>query len=107
MHGEAGTLEVEFCFGGHYTVRRTRHDEKQTETLPIPSDILEGLNANSPSQEWIGQLFTEQAAGDRLFIDAILQDRPVSPSFCDGLAVQKVIDAAFESHEKGIWVELE
>ncbi|MBT4498839.1 MAG: Gfo/Idh/MocA family oxidoreductase [Gemmatimonadetes bacterium] len=107
LHGEAGTLEVEFCFGGQYTVRRTRHDEKQAETLPIPSDILEGLNANSPSLEWIGQLFTEQAAGDRLFIDAILKDRPVSPSFYDGLAVQKVIDAAIESHEKGIWVELE
>ena len=99
-------MEVDFCFGTHYTVRRTRHGEKQTETLSIPSDILEGLNTDGPPQEWLFQIFTEQAVGDRLFIDAILEDRPASPSFYDGLAVQKVIDAAMESHRKGIWVDL-
>jgi predicted dehydrogenase len=41
-----------------------------------------------------------------LFIDAILEDRPAAPSFYDGLKAQEVIDAAIESHERGIWVPL-
>ncbi len=39
-----------------------------------------------------------------LFIDSILQDQSISPSFYDGLMTQKVVDAAKESNERGRWV---
>ena len=53
------------------------------------------------------QALSTQPLGDRLFVDAILKDVPVSPNFYDGLQVQAVIDAAQRSHQHGQWVELE
>jgi len=50
------------------------------------------------------QVFASQSVGDRAFIDAIVDDLPLSPSFYDGWKAQQVIDAAIESHRKGCWV---
>jgi predicted dehydrogenase len=51
-------------------------------------------------------IFRTQSVGTRLFVDAIVADRPLSPSFYDGLKVQEVIDAANASDEQGCWVSL-
>jgi predicted dehydrogenase len=48
--------------------------------------------------------FARQSVGPRLFVDAILEDRNLEPDFYDGLKVQEVIDAAVESHERGVWM---
>lgn len=40
------------------------------------------------------------------FIRSIWDDRPPSPSFADGLQVQRIMDAAERSSEFGTWVEL-
>jgi predicted dehydrogenase len=42
----------------------------------------------------------------RLFIDAILMDRPLTPTFSDGYQAQLVIDAVLESHKRGQWVTI-
>jgi hypothetical protein len=47
-----------------------------------------------------------QFRGDYLFIDSILEDRQISPSFYDGLKAQEVIEAAIESDQRGCWVSL-
>ena len=40
------------------------------------------------------------------FIRAIWEDGPVSPSFADGLHIQRIMDAAERSSERGTWVDL-
>lgn len=40
------------------------------------------------------------------FIRSIWEDRPTSPSFFDGLHIQRIMDAAERSSEAGTWVEL-
>jgi predicted dehydrogenase len=40
------------------------------------------------------------------FVRAIAEDRPCSPSFADGVAVQAVMDAAIESSERRMWVDV-
>jgi predicted dehydrogenase len=40
------------------------------------------------------------------FVRAILENRPATPSFADGVAVQAVMDAAIESSEKRAWVDV-
>lgn len=47
-------------------------------------------------------VFRQDAVGPRLFIDAIVHDFSVSPSFKDGHQVQRVIEAAVESNRTGI-----
>ena len=46
-------------------------------------------------------MFWTQSIGPRLFIDAILDDRPIEPSFHDGHQVQRIVEAAMESHQTG------
>ncbi len=40
------------------------------------------------------------------FIRSIWEDKPASPSFADGLHIQRIMDAAERSSEHGTWVEL-
>jgi predicted dehydrogenase len=48
----------------------------------------------------VGQV---HSVGDRAFIDAIISDITVLPSFYDGWKVQQVIEAAFAASTNGSW----
>jgi len=99
LHGESGTLDVRATFT-NAEIRGVRDGEKEFHPLPIPDRIMKGVDKANPFH------VRSQFTGDYLFIDSILQDRPISPSFYDGLKAQEVIDAAKESHERGRWVSL-
>lgn len=106
LHGETGTLELAFTFDDGYVVRGARSSEDQIKALPIPEDILQGVNPNDPFIEQFNQIFTKQSVGSRLFIDAIVNDRTLSPSFFDGLKAQKIIEAAIKADKRGSWVSV-
>jgi predicted dehydrogenase len=53
------------------------------------------------------EIFNQQSAGCRSFIDAILGDQPATPTFFDGYKTQQVMDAAIEAHRAGHWVTIE
>lgn len=104
LHGAAGTLDVEHNFGYEedpVTILGARDEEAAFSPLPIPEALLENLENGELFEPYV-----KKAAGPRLFIDGILEDRPVSPDFYDGFKVQEVIDAALESHRKGCWVSV-
>ena len=50
--------------------------------------------------------YVESSAGGRAFVDAILAGRPASPDLHDGVAAQRVIDAALRSHASGCRIRL-
>lgn len=99
LHGESGTLEARHTFTSA-EIRGARDGEEELRLLPIPDRVLVGVDEANPyhviSQFW----------GDYLFIDCILEDRPILPNFFDGLKAQEVIDAAKESYQRGCWVLL-
>jgi predicted dehydrogenase len=97
LHGEEGTLEVNVALGGPQAgevIRGACHDGDRFETLPVPDELWSDVARGDFFSALIPGLFLKQSIGDRLFIDAILEDRPAIPSFYDGLKVQEVIDAA-------------
>jgi predicted dehydrogenase len=100
LYGELGTLDAEYTFPG-IALYGVRHDEKEFIALPVPDSFWGHVDKSDP---W--NVFDNQSVGDRLFIDAIVEDRSVSPNFYDGWKVQQVIDAAIESHRSGSWVSL-
>lgn len=67
---------------------------------------MQGVNWDAPIRSQFQQVFTQQNVGGRAFIEAILNDLPVSPNFYDGWQAQRVIDAALESEREGKWVSL-
>jgi predicted dehydrogenase len=105
LHGEAGTLEADFTFDAPSEIRGARHDEERFNILPVPDHLWGEVKRSMPFDE-LKELFVKQPVGVRQFIDAIIEDRPVSPNFYDGLKAQEVIDAAIESDRSGCWVSL-
>jgi len=100
LHGEAGTLEANMTNAG-VELRGARHNDEHVEILPVPDSIWKGADKND-----MWSVFSTQSVGARQFIEAILEDWPVSPNFYDGWKVQAVIDAAIESHRSGSWISL-
>lgn len=101
LHGEGGTLEVDVDFSQGYTVRAARHDEGELQTLVTPDSLLAGADVNASFMDQFTGIFRTQSVGTRLFVDAIMKDLPLSPSFYDGLKAQEVVDAAIASDEQG------
>jgi predicted dehydrogenase len=109
LYGEGGTLHADVVFEGvenGSVIRGARQNEAQFQTLPLPDELWGQVEPPEVLAAVVPGLFMKQAAGSRLFIDGIVEDRPVSPNFYDGFKVQQVVDAAIESHRTGCWVSL-
>ena len=106
LAGSDGTLELT-ADGQGYAVRGLRRDEKEYQTFIVPPEFLQGSEPNAGPWDELVQTFSHQSIGTRLFIDSILEDRPISPSFYDGMKAQAVIEAAFQSDSSGCWVDVE
>lgn len=104
LHGEKGTLELDVDFARGGEVRGAQQGEERLKPLPVPDRIMAGIDSHSPLGEQYDRIFREQSVGSRLFVDAILENCPLTPGFHDGLKVQQVIDAAFVAHKKKSWV---
>ncbi|MBI5876635.1 MAG: Gfo/Idh/MocA family oxidoreductase [Chloroflexi bacterium] len=97
LHGAAGTLEAA-PHVSNTSLNGLRQGDLQMKPLVTPPALW---GVARPEVQY--DLFMRQAAGPRQFIDAILADRPITPSFYDGWKAQTVIDAALESFRTGAW----
>jgi predicted dehydrogenase len=98
LHGQDGTLEVHgSAWNSPPTAKIVgyRKGDDQAQVLEIPDSIY----GDSDKQAAFG-VFTHNSVGTRLFIDSILNDRTVEPSFEQGYRVQRVIEAARQSHRE-------
>lgn len=73
-----------------------RRGSEQAETLVVPEHHYGGVDPTD-----VFGVFRRQSVGPRLFIDLIIHDLPITPSFVDGHQVQRIIDAAVDSHLTG------
>jgi predicted dehydrogenase len=101
LYGEAGTLEIDVYYGGSEegaVIRAARSADEQFQTLEVPEDYWRDV---SRSDLW--EVFIHQSAGSRAFIDAIVENRLVTPTFYDGYKAQQVMEAAMDSHSSSAW----
>jgi predicted dehydrogenase len=104
LHGQSGTIEVVFSALAA-EVNIIGEDKKIFELKTFPDYLLGDIDQADISPMF--KIFTKLHGGDHLFIDSILNDCSAVPNFYDGLEVQKVIDAAIQSHENNSWVSLQ
>jgi predicted dehydrogenase len=105
IYGEAGSLEIDIPYGGAgagAVIRVARKQDEQFQTLEVPASYWGEVSRSEPFG-----IFTKQSAGTRFFIDSILANNPVTPTFYDGYKAQQVIEAALVSHKSGNWVTIE
>ena len=96
LYGESGTLEANLTFWRQRNSPHAHH-QPQFEVLPVPDTYWGNVAKDSSYLDRIMERFRTESIGTRLFVDAILADEPVAPSFHDGLRVAEVAEAAFAS----------
>jgi predicted dehydrogenase len=87
LHGTAGSILTGMQLEGENTIRVAKEGES-FQTVEIPDE------------------YSHQHYGCSQFVDAIFENRPVTPSFYDGWKAQQAIDAVLASHESGTWVRI-
>lgn len=101
VHGDSGTIYATCDWDTVQEVRGVRRGEPgPPRLLPIPDDIWGGSRRDTVHNTY-RDVFRESEAMTRGWITAIVEGRHVRPDFGDGLAVQRVVDAAVESAASG------
>jgi len=102
LYGDAGTLEGETTFFGEDGGSRLR-GIRVGETRP--TDLYSKVFATEPADTPdLLDGFTRSSIGPRLFIDAILEGKPATPNFRDGVMAQRAVDASFRSDAEERWI---
>lgn len=97
VHGDAGTIYGVCDWDTVQEVRGVRRGERGPATvLPIPDEIWGGVRRDNVHDTY-RDVFRGTDAMTRGWITAIAEQRHVRPDFADGLAVQRVVDAAVAS----------
>ena len=94
MSGSNGTLEARWD-GSTPPVSKIvgiRRGQSATEELAVPDSYFAGADRADRSAS-----LRSSQSDPRLFVDAILEDRPLRPDFGDGHAVQCVVEAALRT----------
>jgi predicted dehydrogenase len=109
VHGAAGALEAAFPWPAEpaWPLRGGRHPEGALAPLALPDDLFAGMDRSQPWPAQFAALFQSQPVGDRLFVEAILHDRAIEPSFYDGWKAQEILEAALQSERTGQRVSIE
>jgi len=103
IHGDAGSVVAEFTTTEGPKLQMAKGDDP-IQPIAIPEEYFMGIDQSQHFIPQFASMFTHQPIGCRLFIDAILEQQPVSPSFFDGWQAQLLIDAALAAHETAEWV---
>lgn len=97
VFGDEGSFEGRLVlFGSEGGARLRRYGAD-----PAPGELIheESFRAAFEERPDFFQPYITASAGPRAFIDAIVEDRPAEPDLHDGVAAQRVIDAAFRAQE--------
>jgi predicted dehydrogenase len=107
LHGEAATLTASFGLFSTPPVLQIATGHDGFQELVIPEDYRLGIDLDQPLGPQMQTLFRHPSTGGHSFVSAILDGQTIAPSFYEGWQVQRVIDAAMASHERGQWVNVQ
>lgn len=106
LHGSDGTLYSYTDWDKTQEVRGAKASEGMPKVLEIPDSIW-GKARRDTVHNTYRDVFRVEDNMTRGFITAILEDKPVSPNFVDGLRIQQITDAAILSAKEGRKVEVD
>lgn len=99
IHGDGGTLHARSDWESVQQVRGARRGQPMSD-LAIPDDLWGDLRRD-PVGSTYRDVFRTTGAMTRGWVDAVAEGRSIEPDFAEGLAVQRVIDAAVASAAEG------
>lgn len=105
LHGSDGTLRNRIDWRETQQVTGAKAGAGPAKVMPIPDEIW-GNARREVAVETYKDVFRKEGHMVRDFAQAVREGRPLSPSFADGLAVQRVLEAALLSERDGRWVDI-
>jgi len=108
LSGTGGTLYYTNDFSSHFRLRGAQPGDDAPTDLTVPDDLwLPEVSRDNP-RDMYADLYTKTDAMAREFVSAMADGRPiVGPDLREGAEVQRLIDAAVESHQQdGAWVSI-
>ena len=103
VFGNEGSLDGRLVFFGSGAGSTLVRSKSVTQPREVIQSSTFRSNVEPPD---LLEIFRTASAGPRAFVEAALAQRQVEPNLRDGLAVQRVIDAALRSSEAGCRVDL-
>lgn len=100
IHGDAGTLHARCDWESVQEVRGSQVGGPLPEVLPIPEDLWGDLRRDAVGDTY-RDVFRTTSAMTRAWVEAVAAGTPIQPDMAEGLAVQRVLDAAVASGEAG------
>lgn len=101
VHGDGGTLYGTCDWDAEQAVYGVRSGSKKGRSfLPFPDDLVGGVRMDTVHNTY-RDVFRSTEAMTRAWITAIASGGICEPTFADGLAVQRVVDAATASAAQG------
>jgi len=101
IHGTEGTIHATCDWDTVQQVRGLRKgDTEGAQPLPIPDEVWNGVRRDTVHNTY-RDVFRTTDVMTRGWISAIASGQTITPDFGDGLAVQRVIDAALRSAAAG------
>lgn len=105
FHGSGGTLYSFTDWDSIQRVSGTQAGGTAAQELPIPDHIWGAVRRDTVHNTY-RDVFRVEDHMARGFINAILDDTSLRPTFEDGATIQRVIEAAQRSHKTGCWVDV-
>ncbi|MEE8440371.1 MAG: Gfo/Idh/MocA family oxidoreductase [Spirochaetia bacterium] len=106
VSGENGRLGLIMEPPGGPPIMGAQGEEDELKPIEIPDRFYEGVDRTKSGFELIMEIIKKQPIGGYAFVDSILNNKVVPPSFYEGLKTQEIIDAAFRSDETNTLVTL-
>lgn len=104
LYGDEGSLEADIDMADP-RLRGRRRGDPSWQQLSIPAEFTGTAGGHPAIMNFpILTPLTNLPVGDRLFVDAVLGQRPARPTFEDGWRAQRVVDAAVRSDRERRWV---
>ncbi|HEY7120686.1 MAG TPA: Gfo/Idh/MocA family oxidoreductase [Tepidisphaeraceae bacterium] len=104
VNGSEGTLVYQLTRPNEIQIGR-KGSTSGLESVPVPEEFLKV--PGSPRDVHTGDpVLTFRWDQNFEFIDAIVNNRPASPSLADGVRCQAVMDVALKSDETAAWVDV-
>jgi len=96
LHGSDGTLYSEVDWDNKQEVRGAKGPDGLLELLPLPDDVW-GRVRRDVVHDTYKDVFRKELLMIGEWVSAVANDTAVSPDFSDGLAIQKLMEAALQS----------
>jgi predicted dehydrogenase len=105
FHGSGGTLRSVCDWMTIQRLDGCAADETVPHEIELPARLWEGLRRDTVHNTY-RDVFRTQDTMARRFVRCVAEGSPASPSFADGLAVQRILEAADRSARQGRRVEI-